>query len=83
MRITPISNITFTNSQPLKPIYCVKLDDGTEVKMTEPELKEYNKQQEAKKEEKRKEEELKKKQEWLALISKPQTYTSNENKGFQ
>ena len=81
MRINPISNITFTNSQPLKPIYCVKLDDGTEVRMTEPELKEYNKQQEAKKEEKRKEEELKKKQEWLALISKPQL--SNENKGFQ
>ena len=70
-----VNNISFGSE---RPTYRVKVlqEDGSEkeVHMTESEVKVYRAEQERIKEEKRKEEALKKQQEWLALISKPQTF---------
>ena len=80
MRIHPISpRVVFKNSQPLKPevpltVFVEQPDGSTkQVKMTKEEYKEYSLQQEKKKEEQRKQEALQKRQEWMALISRPQS----------
>lgn len=89
MRIHPISQrVVFKNSQPLKPetvemvkkhevpltVFVEQPDGSTkQVKMTKEEYKEYSLQQEKKKEEQRKQEELQKRQEWMAMISRPQS----------
>lgn len=87
MRITPISNITFTNSQPIKDNDKKKLEacdyvtffveengQRKEIRMTREEYQEYDKEQKRLKEEKYKQEKLKQEQDWIANINRPQTY---------
>lgn len=88
MRITPISNITFTNSQPIRKeedrklkasdfVTVTTLDENgnkIEKRMSPEEYKMYEIEQKTKKEQKHKQEELKKQQDWIANINRPQTY---------